>query len=244
MINKKKFGKKFFNLCGGNEYLINKNTYQLNQYIKKYLKNILLQNKTLNINNKKVILWYKKYDLYNNNLLNNINSDYNIINLIIDQINNVDHILIDPSLLLMLDFLHHEEINYSGFHSLSSAIYSPTKYQIDNLDITPQEKILLLSIYCTLLLYYFNPNILEEEYQIKLINSVYEEIEMLIGNFKHLIFYLSQGRPTRKDYYIKKNIINFLNRSKPFFNNSLINKDNENFILFLKKYDILIFDTY
>ena len=42
MINKKKIGKKFFNLCGGNEYLINKNTYQLNQYIKKYLKNILL----------------------------------------------------------------------------------------------------------------------------------------------------------------------------------------------------------
>lgn len=235
--------KRFLDSFGGyteiDKSFVNKGTPELNNFIKNTFLRIYIQNKNSNINNKLALNWFNKLDIYNNNRNNRRVDKNNIVMIIEDQLNIIGYFIIDPGFLFMYDFLLEEESTGSRFHSLASAIYTPTKSSIDRLDINMDDKILLLSTYCNLLLYYFNPNILESEYKIKFINSVYKELEMLLGNLRHIIFYLDQNRPEKKKKFIDESINNFLNKSKPYFQNSILNRNNKNLIKLFKKMNLV-----
>lgn len=236
-MKKKIINKNFFKLCGGfntniDESFINMPTPIMNNLIKTKCKYYLSIDRHNNANNKPILDWHNKYENFNNNR-NYKRSTQNSIIILIEKkqaIEDNDKSLAKlPKELLWGKFLiEEEEITNSAYNSLANAIISPTKLSIEKLnlsgEINDEESLILILIFLRLTLIFFFPNILEKELNVEIINSPYKSLEMLMNNFKHIIFYLVQSRPTLKDEYIRKNTLNFLEKCDPYFRNSIIDK--------------------
>ena len=238
-MKRKIINKKFFKLCGGYQTnidvsFINAPTPKMNNLIKQKCKYYLSIDKYNNANNKPILEWHENYDNFNNRR-NYLRSEQNTIINLIEQKQAIEDkyksISKLPKELLWGKFLiEEEEINNSAYNSLANAIISPTKLSIEKLnlsgEINNEESLLLILIFLRLTLIFFFPNILEKEFKLEIINSPYKSLEMLMGNFRHIIFYLVKSRPTLKDQYIKENTINFIEKCEPYFRNSIIDKNN------------------
>lgn len=237
-MKKKNINKQFFNLCGGFQTNIDISfvdipTPKINNLIKKKCQYYISMDKSNNVNNKAILDWYNKYDNFNNTR-NLLRSEQNSIIIMIEQKHEIEdkykNIEKLPKELLWGKFLiEEEEITNSAYNSLANAIISPTKSSIEKLNlsgvINDNESLLLMLIFLRLTLIFFYPNILEREFNLEIINSPYKSLEMLMGNFRHIIFYLVLSRPSLKDAYISSNTLNFLEKCEPYFRNSIIDKN-------------------